>query len=224
MAQTDADGASSAQDGAESGAAARRNPVEESLLIGGESGAAMPSVEVSGGGASTFALIVRVVLALALVAAAIYALAFFLRKFYRKGARQDPFVKVIGSAPLGANKAAHVIAVGSRAWLVGAGEHSVSLIAEITDQETVDAMLLEESRRGAGDALKTGFAGLFARAVSENAQADTGVVHAGGEGAGESAASEANEPSEERLPPAEHLPSAERLRKTRERFKDFNEF
>jgi flagellar protein FliO/FliZ len=41
-----------------------------------------------------------------------------------------------------------VVAVGSKAWLVGAGDSGVNLISEIEDQEMVDAMLLDESRNG----------------------------------------------------------------------------
>jgi flagellar protein FliO/FliZ len=54
----------------------------------------------------------------------------------------------VASAHLGSNRFVHVVSVGPKqAWLVGAGDGGVSLIAEITDKETVDAMLLEDSQK-----------------------------------------------------------------------------
>ena len=99
--------------------------------------------------ASTWTIF-RTILTLVLVAAAIYGLVFFLKKASRGGVTaQDPFLKVLASTPLGANRSAHVISVGARAWLVGSAESGVSLISEIDDKEALDAMLLEESRRAA---------------------------------------------------------------------------
>jgi hypothetical protein len=41
------------------------------------------------------------------------------------------------------------VSVGSKAWLVGAAEGGVNLISEIEDKDTLDALLLEDSRRSA---------------------------------------------------------------------------
>jgi len=94
--------------------------------------------------------ILRVLLTLVVVAAAIYGLVFLVKKFSRGGAARDPFLKVLASVPLGgASRSAHIIAVGSQAWLVGSAESGVTLISEIGDKEVLDAMLLEDSRRTA---------------------------------------------------------------------------
>ena len=95
--------------------------------------------------------VLQVILTLAVVAAAIYGLVFLLKKMSSRGARvsQDPFLKVLATAPVGANRGVHVVSLGSQAWLVGTAEHGVSLIGEITDKETLDAMLLEDSRKSA---------------------------------------------------------------------------
>jgi flagellar protein FliO/FliZ len=93
--------------------------------------------------------VLRVLLTLAVVAAAIYGLIFLIKRASRGNAAQDPFLKVLASAPLGANRGAHIISVGSQAWLVGAAESGVTLISEIGDKEILDAMLLEDSRRTA---------------------------------------------------------------------------
>ena len=95
--------------------------------------------------------ILRVLLTLAVVAAAIYGLVFLVKRFARGGMSRDPFLKILASAPLGTNRSAHIISVGSQAWLVGSAESGVSLISEIGDKNVIDAMLLEESRKNAGD-------------------------------------------------------------------------
>jgi flagellar protein FliO/FliZ len=174
---------------------AQINDEEQSILIGGDE----VDEAAANGGLSTFFLILRLVLALALVAAAIYGIAFFLKKIARPATQEGRFVKVLASAALGPNKAVHVIAVGPKAWLVGDTENGgVSLIAELTDQETVDAMLLEDSKRNADGAGKAGFVNLFRSAM----ESKTGVAGKK-ETAGETAA-----------------PTADRLRKTRERLQE----
>jgi len=94
--------------------------------------------------------IFRVVLTLALVAAAIYGVVFLLKKASRGGRMtQDPFLKVLAAVPIGTSRSIHVVTLGSQAWLIGSAEHGVNLISEITDKETLDAMLLEDSRKSA---------------------------------------------------------------------------
>ncbi|MDR3145948.1 MAG: flagellar biosynthetic protein FliO [Treponema sp.] len=128
-------------------AEAGENPLlfeaEDAIILGeplpGPAPPAGPSVSV----------VLRMVLVLALAAAAIYGVVFFLRRAARPRESNNPHLKILTSAHLGSNRFIYIVAVGSRAWLLGAGEGGVSLIAEVTDQETVDAMLLESSVRGA---------------------------------------------------------------------------
>ena len=93
--------------------------------------------------------ILRVIITLAVVAAAIYGIVFFLKRLARGNAAQDPFLKSLASIPLGVNRSAHIISVGSKAWLVGAAESGVNLISEIDDQDILNAMILENSRKSA---------------------------------------------------------------------------
>jgi len=117
---------------------------EQALRLGdngtGEA-AAPPAASVWG--------IFRVILTLAVVAAAIYGMVLFIKRAARGGRVQDPFLKILANAPLGANRGAYIIAVGSRAWLVGAAESGVNLISEIDDKDVLNAMLLEDSRKSA---------------------------------------------------------------------------
>jgi len=117
---------------------------EQALPLGdnGAGGAATPS------GTSVWGIF-KVIFTLAVVAAAIYGLVFLVKRNARGGRGQDPFLKVLASAPLGTNRGAYIVAVGSRAWLVGAAESGVNLISEIEDKDVLNEMFLEDSRRSA---------------------------------------------------------------------------
>jgi hypothetical protein len=61
----------------------------------------------------------------------------------------DPNLRILATTRLGQNRFVHVVALGARAWLVGSGEGGISHIADITEQEALDTLFLEESRRNA---------------------------------------------------------------------------
>jgi flagellar protein FliO/FliZ len=134
---------------AETVPAAEPNP--ESLIVfnAQEEGEAVSAPEALSGFAA-----LRVVLVLALSAAAIYGVVFFVRRLAKPPEQASPYLKTLARIPIGSGSAVAVVALGTRAWLVGvgAGDGGVSLIAEIEDQETVDAMLLDHSRNGSGTA------------------------------------------------------------------------
>ncbi|GHV19264.1 hypothetical protein FACS189494_00360 [Spirochaetia bacterium] len=118
----------------------------------GDAPAAAPA---GGRGLGVFAMF-RVILVLALVAAAIYGLVFLLKRGKAAGASAniDPFLKVLAITPLTAKSAAAVLGLGDKAWLVGIGDNSVSLIAEFSDKETIDAMRLAYSEKDAATRAK----------------------------------------------------------------------
>jgi flagellar protein FliO/FliZ len=97
-------------------------------------------------GPSLFALF-RVVLTLALVAAGIYGLVFFLKKQNAARTTPDPYLKVLARTQLSPRAAAVIIAAGDRAWLLGLTDEQVSLVTAIEDKELVDAMLLDAANR-----------------------------------------------------------------------------
>jgi flagellar protein FliO/FliZ len=106
-------------------------------------GEAVPS-----SGTGTFLLLLRIVLMLLVVAAAIYGVIWFLKRAARPPAGGDPYLKVLSTVSLGGSRFIHVVSIGSKAWLVGSGEGGVRLIAELQDPDMLNAMLLENSRRG----------------------------------------------------------------------------
>ena len=106
----------------------------------------------------------RMALVLALTAAAIYGAVFFFKRLSKPRTPENPYLKVLARAPVGSGGAVAVVSLGTRAWLVGAGDGGVSLIAELEDQETVDAMLLDNSRNsGAGASGILNFSALLRR-------------------------------------------------------------
>ena len=100
-------------------------------------------------GASSVLSILRILVTLAVVAAAIYGLVYIIKKASRGNTAKDPFLKILASTPLGPNRSAFVISVGTQAWLVGSAEHGVNLISEIKEKEILDAMFLEDSKKSA---------------------------------------------------------------------------
>ena len=94
-----------------------------------------------------------ILLVLALCAAAIYGVVFFIKKSTRRIEVQDEYLKVLASAHLGTGRYAHVISLGTKAWLVGAGDSGVNLISEIQDQDIINEMMLENSKKNAGRGL-----------------------------------------------------------------------
>jgi len=116
---------------------------ERNIIFGSE-----PTLPPQRSGASIW-VVIRMILVLALAAAAIYGIVFFIKRSSRQPAANDPFLKILASSHLGFNRYVHIACVGSRAWLLGASEGGVNLISEIEDKEIIDSMLLEDSKKSA---------------------------------------------------------------------------
>jgi flagellar protein FliO/FliZ len=117
---------------------------EQSLILGEDA----PLPAGTAGGPSVWS-IVRMLLTLALAAVAVYGVVFFVKKGSRRNYLKDPFLRILASAHLGFNRYAHIVAVGSKAWLLGSSDGGVNLIGEIEDKDILNAMLLEESQKNA---------------------------------------------------------------------------
>jgi len=93
--------------------------------------------------------VIRMVLVLGLVAAAIYGIVFLFKRSAKQPVNSDPFLKVLANTHLGSNRYVHIVSVGEKAWLVGSSEGGVNLISEVEDKDTINVMLLEESKKSA---------------------------------------------------------------------------
>jgi flagellar protein FliO/FliZ len=143
---------------------------EETLLRNREAERALPLGDevaaLSGGSTASVFTLLRMLLVLAVVAVAIYGVVVFMKRISRPPQQRNPYLKVLARVPLGAGTVAVVVSVGSKAWLVGAGDNSVSLLSEITDQELIDTMLLDESQKGVENGGKFADFGALLRRVS----------------------------------------------------------
>jgi flagellar protein FliO/FliZ len=135
-------------------------PNPESLIVFDPAG---EDSEIAAPGTLSGFVLLRMVLVLALTAAAIYGAVLFFKRLAKPRSPENPYLKVLARAPMGGGGAVAVVSVGTRAWLVGAGDGGTSLIAEIEDRELVDAMLLDNSRNGGGASAMPGFAALLRR-------------------------------------------------------------
>jgi flagellar protein FliO/FliZ len=130
---------------------------ETTLAI--EDRAVAPTAGFKPAGQNTLTYFIRMVVVLALVVAAIYLFFRFMKRLSRPRLGDDSDIKVLASAGLGTGKALHVVSLGTKAFLIGASESSISLISEIQDKEYVDALALKAASAPRGQG--TGFAELL---------------------------------------------------------------
>ena len=116
-------------------------PAEQVIVFGDN----VPTSNI-GAGPSIWA-VVRMIFVLALAAAAIYGAVYFIKRFNKQVSYDDSFLKVLATSNLGANRYVHVVYVGNKAWLVGASDGGVNVIGEIDDKDTINAMLLDDSKK-----------------------------------------------------------------------------
>lgn len=93
---------------------------------------------------------VRMILVLALVIGLIYGVFQLLKKL---SAPRDGGVRSIGvleTHVLAGNRSLHLVEVGNHILLIGSSEGAVSLVAEISDKETLDGIRLKASEASSG--------------------------------------------------------------------------
>ncbi len=113
-------------------------PIDETTLVLAEAtdeGIQAPTT-------SLFPYVLRMIIVLAFVLAAIYGLYALIKRSARPRNEEDAYIKVLASSPLAAGKTLHVVSVGERAWLLASTDTSVSVVAEMEDRELIDALTL----------------------------------------------------------------------------------
>ena len=95
---------------------------------------------------STFSLLLQLIISLAAVCMLIYGVLYFIRRSKQFTAGDDPFLKNVANLPLAPNKTLYIVTLIDKAYLIGASDASLSLIAEITDKELIDAMNLHAAQ------------------------------------------------------------------------------
>jgi flagellar protein FliO/FliZ len=113
---------------------------ESTLLLDGSStggNATAPSV-------SPFGIwdLLRMIVVLGAVIGVIYGIFYLLKRGGKGKVVQNDAIRLLGSQALPGNRSMYLVEVGSQVFLVGSGGDTINLISEITDKETVDAVIL----------------------------------------------------------------------------------
>jgi flagellar protein FliO/FliZ len=134
-------------------------PAEGEIFLGEES----PGVSVAEPEPVSGFLIFRTVLLIILAAAAIYGLVHVVKKLSQPRDTPNSSLRILAVLRLGPGRFIHLVALGNRAWLVGSGEGGISHIADVTEQETLDTLFLEESRQNGASGRTGDFQSLLRR-------------------------------------------------------------
>lgn len=137
----------SAEAGAEAGVGAADQGADETQLTFDEE----PPAGVQTDNLRSFTTwdFVRMILVLAAVIGAIYGVFWLLKRGSRGRLQNSQIIRVLGSHGLPGNKGLHLVEIGTQIFLVGTGDDSVRLIAEVTDQESIDEVRLLASQQEA---------------------------------------------------------------------------
>lgn len=125
--------------------------------------------------------LVRMVVALVVVVAAVYGVVGLLRRRVDSGTETEGPIRILASQSLSGNRTIHAVRVGAKVYLIGAGDAAVNLIAGIRDQETIDELELAHSASRAASG-RASFGALLSRWVANAAAAGlTGGASARGD-------------------------------------------
>jgi flagellar protein FliO/FliZ len=112
--------------------------IDETTLVLAE----VPEQGIQAPAASVWPYMVRMIIVLAFIIAAIYGLYALMKRSSRPRNDEDAYIKVLASSPLATGKMLHVVSVGERAWLLASADAAVSVVSEIEDKEVIDALTL----------------------------------------------------------------------------------
>ena len=85
---------------------------------------------------------VRMVLILAAVVGVIYLFFYLLRRGLGPARLESDLIHVLGQRSLAGSRMLYLVEVGASIYLVGASDSQVSLVAQVTDKESLDAVRL----------------------------------------------------------------------------------
>ena len=128
--------------------------------------------EPQAAGGSFFSIwdIVKVILILVAVILVIYAVFYGLKKVGGGKYQDDGLIRLLGSRSLSQNGAVHLIEVGSKYYLIGSADGSVTHLADVDDKESVDGIMLKSQEPGtAGKTFGDFFNSVFGRGEQKKA-------------------------------------------------------
>ncbi len=139
-------------------------PAETELLLeepGNVDNAELPFTdrrELPGVGFGDF---LRMILVLGFVIALIYGFVWLLRRFTTQKGESEETINLLSTRPLKGDASLHLVEVGGKIYMLGSGSGGVNLLAEISDEDSVNEIRLNVSRD------RVPAAGGFARLLKE---------------------------------------------------------
>lgn len=131
-------------------------PVDESALILADTSETSTALQ----GSALWPYIFRMIIVLGLVIAVIYGLYAIIRRSSRIKTGDDAYLKILATTPLAPGKSMHVVALGTRSWLLASTDAAVTVVSEIDDRELIDTLSLRAA--AAPEAPRTSFGSVLA--------------------------------------------------------------
>ncbi len=104
-------------------------------------------------------------------------LAYIVIKFLKKSTTvfgvDDPYLKTVASMNIAQGKSIHVITLADKAYIIGVTDHSINTIAEVEDQDLINAMNLEADKKD--DMPKKDFSSVFSKFFPQAKQDNQGI-------------------------------------------------
>lgn len=92
-------------------------------------------------------VVIKIIIFLALVVGAIYALMFFFKKKNNIVKSDDDFLRRVSSLTLSPGKSVEIVTLIDKGYILGVTEGSINLIAEIEDKEMIHALNLNLDKK-----------------------------------------------------------------------------
>ena len=96
---------------------------------------------------STTGMIIKMVVVLALVVAALYGILRFFKKRNNNVQSDDDFMRRVSSLNFAPGKSVEIVTLVDRCFMLGVTDSNINLIAEITDKEMISAMNLNFDKK-----------------------------------------------------------------------------
>ena len=96
---------------------------------------------------STAKLVIKMIVALVLVVAALYGIMWFFKKKNNPAQSDDDFLRRVSSLNLSPGKSVEIVTLVDRGFILGVTDSNINLIAEITDKEMISALNLNFDKK-----------------------------------------------------------------------------
>ena len=96
---------------------------------------------------STAKMIIKMIVVLALVIAALYGIMLFFKKKNNNVQSDDDFLRRVSSLTLSPGKSVEIVTLVDRGFILGVTESNINLIAEIEDKEMISALNLNFDKK-----------------------------------------------------------------------------